>query len=126
MRPSAVAASAALACVLWAGVAEAQGKGDAAKGETLFKQRCSACHSIATPPPPGPAPNLRGVVGRKAGAANFKYSKALPASGLTWTAQNLDKFLAAPATVIPGTFMVIAVPKPDERRDLIAYLATVK
>jgi cytochrome c len=126
MRASVARTSAVLASLALAGAAQAQSKGDAAKGETLFKQRCSACHSIATPPPKGPAPNLRGVVGRKAGTADFKYSKALPASGLTWTSQNLDKFLAAPAAVVPGTFMVIAVPKPDERRDLIAYLATVK
>jgi len=121
----AVALSAVLALVT-GGSALAQAKGDTAKGEALFKQRCSACHSVVAPPPPGPAPNLRGVVGRKAASTTFKYSPALAKSGLTWSAQQLDQFLATPGGVVPGTFMAISVPKAEERRDLIAYLATVK
>ena len=44
----------------------------------------------------------------------------------TWTPELLDKFLTAPGVLAPGTFMVIAVPKPDERKDIVAYLATNK
>lgn len=109
------------------GAAAAQAKGDAAKGEALFKTRCAACHVVAPGAKPTAAPNLRGVVGRKAGVSDYvAYSKALPASALTWSTANLDKFLTAPATLIPGTFMVISVPKPDERAALIAYLGTLK
>src|SRR3712207_773509 len=112
-----------VAALAFPGLAGAQ---DAKKGEALFKQRCSVCHSVVLPPKPGPGPNLHGVVGRKAAlAAPFKYSAALQKSGLTWTPANLDKFLTAPAQTVPGTFMVIALPNAPERRDVLAYLATV-
>jgi cytochrome c len=107
--------------------AAAAPKGDPVKGEALVKARCSICHSTVVDTTPRPAPTQKGVVGRKAGTiANFKYSAALKASGLTWTPANLDKFLTNPAAMVPGTFMVISVPNPAERADVIAYLATVK
>lgn len=110
-----------------AGPAAAQSvKGDAAKGATLFKQRCGFCHSVVLPVAPGPAPNLKGVVGRKAASTDFSYSTALAAANLQWTAPNLDKFLTAPAAMVPGTFMVVSVPKPDERASIISYLASLK
>jgi cytochrome c len=99
---------------------------DPAKGETLFKQRCSACHSVVEDTGPRPAPSLKGVVGRKAAAnPTFKYSPALKGANLTWTSANLDKFLANPAGMVPGTFMVISVPNADERGDVLAYLAQI-
>lgn len=100
--------------------------GDA--GETLFNQRCKVCHVTTPGGAPGPlAPNLRGVVGRKSASTAFKmYSPALKGSGLTWTAANLDKFLTAPAKLVPGTRMVIAVSDPAQREALITWLATQK
>ncbi|HTI68192.1 MAG TPA: c-type cytochrome [Caulobacteraceae bacterium] len=118
-----------LAALALPAMAQAAGapKGDPARGEALVKTRCSICHSTVVDTTPRPAPTQKGVVGRKAGTVvNFKYSAALKASGLTWTPANLDKFLTNPAAMVPGTFMVIAVPNPAERADIIAYLATVK
>jgi glucose/arabinose dehydrogenase len=47
-------------------------------------------------------------------------------SGLTWDAATLNRFLAAPTQVVPGSSMVVAVPGRAEREDLIAYLRSVR
>jgi cytochrome c2 len=69
-------------------------------------------------------PNLHGVVGRKAGAVDgFSYSKPVKEGDVTWTEENLDKYLADPKGFIPGNKMAFpGVKKDDERQDIIAYL----
>ncbi len=75
----------------------------------------------------GQGPNLKGVMGRKAGTLpGFAYTTALSGSGLIWTSQTLDRWLQGPAKLVPGTSMPTVTPKPEERADLIAYLATLK
>jgi glucose/arabinose dehydrogenase len=93
-------------------------------GRTAFRQQCSLCHSAeANDGGGGDAPNLMGVLGRRAAAIpKYPYSKALAASGLTWDAATLDRFLSAPAAVVPGSFMRVAVPEQDTRANIIAYL----
>jgi cytochrome c len=94
--------------------------GDAKRGEKLFA-RCSACHSIDGQKKTGPS--LSGVIGRKAGSvAGARYSKALAQSNLVWTDDTLDAYLAAPATLVPGTTMTMRIPKDQDRQDLISYL----
>ena len=97
-------------------------------GGTLFQQKCKACHVVTPGGAPGPiAPNLRGVVGRKAASTAFKsYSPALKASNLTWTKASLDKFLTAPGKMVPGTRMVIAVTDANQRKQIIDWLGTQK
>jgi len=101
--------------------------GDAAKGKIIFLE-CQACHAIAPGGPTLVGPNLAGVYGRKAGTlAGYDYSSALKSSGLVWTAANLDAWLTAPATLVPGTKMAFAgIPSPALRADVIAYLAALK
>jgi cytochrome c len=84
-------------------------------------ERCAACHSIDRD---RTGPRHCGVVGRRAGSvAGFEYSDAMRASGLTWDRATLDRFLAAPLQVVPGTSMGYAgVDDSRDRRDLIAYL----
>lgn len=119
--------AAALAVAALAAPALANAAGDAAHGGMIFKQRCAACHVNEAGAEPKIAPNLFGVVKRKAASTGFAgYSDALKASGLTWTSDNLDVFLTAPNTKVPGTRMVISVPATQDRADLIAYLATLK
>jgi len=96
----------------------------APNGETLFRQRCQSCHSVAAGRTTPLGPNLVGVVGRKAGSTPFRYSPALKASGLTWSRATLDRFLAAPTRTVPGTRMVVAVPDAAQRAALIGYLET--
>jgi cytochrome c len=100
--------------------------GDAAAGGVLFKQRCGICHTIVDDGKVTPGPLLLGVVGRKAASTKFTYSPALKATGITWDTAKLYQFLEAPQKIVPGTFMVISVPKPDERANVVAYLASLK
>jgi cytochrome c len=112
-------ASLALAAV--AGGAQAQ---DAAKGADVYQERCASCHVLNGV---GQGPSLVGVVGRKAASIpGFNYSDAMKASGLTWTPANLDRFVSGPTKLVPGTAMRAIVPDPTERRDLIAYLGSLK
>jgi len=99
---------------------------DPVKGKALFNVQCSLCHSASTEE--GAAPSLLGVVGRKAGSdpAFPAYTKALKASGLTWTPATLDTFLSGPTKLVPGTAMPISLAKPLDRANVIAYLATLR
>jgi cytochrome c len=109
------------------GLAEAAQAQDAAAGARIFKSQCSICHS----PQPGRniiGPSLFGVVGRHSGAIlNFHYSSANRASGLVWNPPTLDRYLAAPREVVPGTLMTYPGLKDErERGDLIAYLTSLR
>jgi cytochrome c len=97
-----------------------------ANGEMLFRQRCQVCHSVAATGAVGMGPNLKAVVGRKAGATMFAYSSALKQSKLVWTAATLDRFLTAPTQMVPGTRMVISVPDPAQRAAVIQYLISAR
>lgn len=96
---------------------------DAQLGKRLFL-RCAACHAVAPGAPAKMGPNLSGVVGRKAGAVKgYRYSAAMQKAAVKWDAATLDKWLARPAAVVPGTSMAFAgMAKPEERAALIAYL----
>jgi cytochrome c len=53
----------------------------------------------------------------------FDYSKAMKDSNIRWDAKTLDRFLAKPLDVVPGSTMTYdGVPDAQERADLIAYL----
>ena len=100
---------------------------DAAAGRQVFQSQCSLCHS----PQPSrnfAGPSLFGVVGRHSGQiANFRYSSGNLLSGLTWDPQTLDRYLASPKEVVPGTLMTYpGLKDPKRRADLIAYLATLR
>lgn len=99
---------------------------DKTVGAKLFTQRCQTCHSVNPAQKASVGPNLAGISGRKAAATTFAYSPALKKSGLTWDAATLDKFIAGPFKLVPGTRMVISVADTKQRADLVAYLASLK
>jgi glucose/arabinose dehydrogenase len=100
--------------------------GDPGRGQTFFQQNCALCHAAAAGVTQQ-GPSLAGVVGRRAGSGpNFTYTQALKESGLTWDAPTLDKFLAGPGALVPGTTMPVSVADAGDRADVIAYLATLK
>ncbi len=120
----ALATLAASASLLLAAPAFAQAAGDAAKGKTLFTQRCLTCHTVVEGQNKPTGPNLHNIIGRKAGsAAGYRYSRAMSASTIVWDKAKLDAFLANPLKTVPGGSMVIATPNATERAHLIAYLA---
>ena len=100
---------------------------DLAEAETQFKKSCGTCHVAAADGPPRQGPNLFGVVGRKAGdVAEFKYSEAFAkgSGGIVWDDSTLDRWLADPQSVIPGSVMLYKQADPDKRRLVIDYLKT--
>ena len=94
--------------------------GNAKRGADIYT-RCQACHALDYN---RTGPKHCGVVGRKsASVPGFDYSPAMKRANLTWDEQTLDRFLANPPKMVPGTTMTYAgVPDPQERADLIAYL----
>jgi cytochrome c len=111
---------AAVALLTAAGAARADG--DAARGEKHFEE-CATCHTLERGVN-NVGPSLSGLFRRKAGEiADFRYSPALKKSGITWTAQTLDSYLADPQKAVPGNRMPYAgLPDAAARADLIAYL----
>jgi len=97
-----------------------------AAGKAAFAN-CSACHAIVADAANGVGPTLYGMIGKPAGAVDgFAYSDALNASGIIWTAAELDAFIANPAAKIPGTTMVAgALAEPEQRRAVIAYIESL-
>lgn len=96
---------------------------DAAAGEKVFG-KCKACHKMDGTD--GTGPHLNGVVDRaKASVAGFGYSEALAGMAAeAWTPDNLNAFLENPKGYAPGTKMSFAgLPKPEDRANVIAYLA---
>ena len=103
-------------------VTTAHAEGDAARGEAHFKE-CAACHKLAAGANEV-GPSLHGVFSRKAGElADFRYSPAMKRSGVSWTPEALDKYLADPQAFIPANRMPYAgMSNAADRADLIAYL----
>jgi cytochrome c len=93
---------------------------DAARGEQLYA-RCAACHALASD---RVGPRHCGLLGRRAGSVpGFLYTDAMKNSKLIWDEKTLDRFLAKPMAVVPGTNMTYdGVPDSQDRADLIAYL----
>ena len=98
-----------------------------ALGERLFRQ-CYACHAMEPGANTPAGPTLHRIVGSAVAAeAGFNYSPALRRFARQqplWTPDLLDRFLADPAAVVPGTEMGYpGLDDPAQRRALIAWLA---
>jgi len=100
---------------------------DPTRGERVF-QRCFSCHSVVDDGSKLQGPNLKGVVGRRAATLpGFEYSDAMLAAGkngVVWTRETLDRYLAEPEAVVPGTSMAPppGLTDPAMRADVIDYL----
>lgn len=112
------------AVILAAAVPSALAAGDPAAGEKTFI-RCKVCHQIGEGAKNAVGPELNGLVGRKAGSSEgYSYSDANKKSGITWSAEELDKYLKSPQQVVPGTKMIFpGLPADKDRENVIAYLS---
>ena len=104
----------------------AQAEGDPVAGKTVFN-KCSACHSIKA----GEnkiGPSLFGIVGRPSHSIpGFVYSDPMKAYTVTWDPATLDNYLVDPRKTVPGTKMIfVGIKNEAERKNLIAYLETLK
>jgi cytochrome c len=123
--PARARALAAIALALMGGAVRAAPQdtvlpGDPKSGEAIYT-RCAACHALAYD---RTGPRHCGLFGRRAGSVlGFTYSAAMKRSRIVWNEQSLDRFLANPLAVVPGTAMGYAgIADKKERADLIAYL----
>jgi cytochrome c len=100
--------------------------GDAKRGAKVF-QACLACHSVE----PGEhmtGPSLAHIWNHKAASIEGfqRYSEALKHSGITWNEATLEKWLADPQKVVPGTSMTFpGLRERKDREDVVAYLRAV-
>ena len=100
---------------------------DVAKGGDVFAEECAECHSVREGKNKK-GPSMFGVVGRRAATVpDASYSDALKGSGLTWTSDKLDAYLAAPKKFVPGGKMKYdGLVGAAERASLLSYLATLR
>ena len=95
-------------------------------GARLFR-RCIACHALEPGANSPAGPTLHAIVGRAVAAEpNFRYSPALRTYAREyprWSEVELDRFLADPWSVVPGTHMSFqGIGDPTERHTLIRWL----
>jgi len=116
-------------------------KGDATKGEQVFKQ-CMTCHRIGPEAKNLIGPVLTGVIGRQSGTyPGFAYSalnKAAGEAGLVWTDELIMEYLPDPNAFLKkfltdkgkadlatgSTKMTFKLADEEKRKDVIAYLNT--
>ncbi len=85
---------------------------------------CAVCHRLSAAGAEGPTPSLRNIIGSAKGASRwFGYSPALATAGGTWTAEEIDDYLADPVAFLPGTSKTLSqVRDPEERRRIVDAL----
>jgi cytochrome c len=122
MRGPRITVLAAAVCAV-AAPARAQPPADATAGQATYEAKCGGCHSLDEN---RIGPRHRNVVGRKvASLTDYDYSPAIRKLGGVWTPARIDKWLQGPQTMAPGAKMFFSVPDADQRRNVIAYLASV-
>lgn len=96
---------------------------DLKRGQLLYMV-CKACHDVEAGVPHKAGPNLHGVFGRTAGVSDgFKFTDALVKSGIVWTPETMDAWIAQPGALVPGNGMAFAgIANPADRASLIAWL----
>jgi cytochrome c len=106
-----------------ASVVSAAGQATKSAGEALYQAKCGGCHALDEN---RIGPRHRGVVGRRiASLSDFDYSPAIKKLHGVWTTASLDKWLQGPQNVAPGTKMYFSVADPNDRKMIIAYLASL-
>jgi cytochrome c len=86
---------------------------------------CAHCHQIGVGARMTTGPSLQRLTGRRAGQlAGYPFSNAMRDSALTWDPATLDRFIASPQSIVPGTRMIYAgMDDPKERKALIDFIA---
>lgn len=99
---------------------------DAEAGRKIAR-KCASCHDLSDKKRNKVGPALWGVVGRPKGKyEGYTYSTAFQHLDGVWTFADLDAFLTRPKDAVPGTKMSFSgLKKPEDRANLLAFLATL-
>lgn len=120
----------ALSCALLAAASalpsRAMAAGDAKRGADVFDSQCAECHSVRAGKNKK-GPSLFASVGRTAGTVpDFVYSDALKQSGITWTPDKIQTYLAGPKKMVPGGKMKYDSEMTSaDVTDLLVYLGSL-
>jgi cytochrome c2 len=118
IRLAAVAALTAAATLAWAQPA-------ADPGAHVYRRVCFSCHALEQGRNTPAGPTLYGLAGRPIAAERFNYSPAFrrfAARERRWTPALLERFLADPEGLVPGTEMALPPLSAADRRAVIAWL----
>jgi cytochrome c len=96
---------------------------DADAGAAVAR-RCGACHGFDEGGANRVGPNLWAIMGKpKAASDGYAYSEALAAFPGEWGYEEMNQFLVAPTTYVPGTKMNFAgLRRESDRVNLIAWM----
>lgn len=93
---------------------------DSGAGKKLFKKKCGTCHKFDKH---ALGPNLKGVIGRKAGSTDYKKYKGLKGADFVWNEENLSEWIKDPKKFIgKKTAMAGRIKKEADRVAIIEYL----
>lgn len=95
-------------------------------GKAQCATYCQGCHSVSSGAALLAGPSLVVVFGAKAASSEYTFcSTVLSEADIAWYAQNRDRYLEPPASLVPATSMVFGcIEDPTTRRAIIAYLAS--
>ncbi|KAG5307767.1 CYC1 protein, partial [Pseudoatta argentina] len=98
--------------------------GNAVNGKKLFMKLCISCHTTGKGEKHKIGPNLFGIVGKTCGTI---ITRKLKQKAIVWNEEILNDYLEDSKKFIPGTSMAFyGVKKTEDRKDLIAFLNTLK
>lgn len=106
------------------GAVAAEVKGDPELGKKQFAP-CGACHTVEKGGPNKIGPNLHGIIGKKAGTnrSDYAYSNAMKNAPITWSEEELMKYLVKPMEYVKGTKMpFVGVPNEQVRANIVAFI----
>ncbi|XP_011862362.1 PREDICTED: cytochrome c-like [Vollenhovia emeryi] len=102
--------------------------GDVTNGKKLFMKLCVSCHTTEKDGKHKIGPNLHGIMGKTCGTIpGFNFTETMKEKAIIWDEKTLNDYLEFPHKFLPGTTMAFyGVKKAKDRRDLIAFLTTLK
>ena len=96
------------------------------RGAEVYRRVCVSCHALEPGRNTPAGPTLHGLAGRPiAGAPGFDYSppmRRFAARERRWTRALLDRFLASPDALVPGSEMSLPPLSAADRQAVAAWL----
>ncbi|GAB1865914.1 Cytochrome c [Camponotus japonicus] len=101
---------------------------DPINGKKLFMKMCASCHTTEKGGKHKIGPNLHGIIGKTSGTVpGFNFTETMKEKAVVWDEKSLNDYLEFSKKFVPGTKKAFHdIKKAEDRRDLIAFLATLK